>query len=108
MNNCRRLIRRERAQNIRILNGLTDLPANHQDSRILAYGRAPFPLIDQHDEAARTPIPGKVTAWLNSPAARNRWLDRFAWRVEPILAALLLVLCSLLLVLSVSTRLIVK
>ena len=108
MNNCRSLTRRERAQNIRILNGLTDLPANHQDSRILAYGRAPFPLIDQHDEAARTPIPGQVNAWGNSPAARSKRLDRLAGRVEPILVALLLVLCSLLLALSVSTRLIVK
>ena len=108
MNNCRRLTRRERAQNIRILNGLTDLPANHQDKRILAYGRAPFPLIDQHDEAARTPIPGRVNAWGNSPAAQSKRLDRLAGRVEPILVALLLVLCSLLLALSVSTRLIVK
>lgn len=108
MNNCRRLTRRERAQNIRILNRITDLPANHQDSRILAYGRAPFPLIDQRGEAPRVPIPGKVNAWNNSPAARSKRLDRLAGRVEPILVALLLVLCAMLLVLSVSVKVIAK
>ena len=103
MNNCRRLTRRDRIRHAAIMNGIKDAPGNHNDPHVLAYGRPPYPLREVHQ-----PIPGKVTAWLNSPAARNRWLDRFAWRVEPILAALLLVLCSLLLVLAVTTRVIAK
>jgi len=103
MNNTRRLTRRDRRRHAEILNGIKDAPGNHNDPHVLAYGRPPYPLREVHQ-----PIPGKVTAWLNSPAARNRWLDRFAWRVEPILAALLLVLCSLLLVLAVTTRVIAK
>ena len=103
MNNTRRLTRRDRRRHAEILNTIKDTPGNHNDPHVLAYGRPPYPQREVHQ-----PIPGKVTAWLNSPAARNRWLDRFAWRVEPILAALLLVLCSLLLVLAVATRVIAK
>lgn len=108
MNNCRRLTRRERAQNARILNNLIDLPINHQDSQIIAYGRPPFPLMDRRDEAPRAPIPGQVNAWCNSPATRRKWIDRFAWRAEPILAALLLVLCAMLLMLSITAKVIAK
>ena len=103
MNNTRRLTRRDRRRHAEILNTIKDAPGNRHDPHVLAYGRPPYPLREVHQ-----PIPGKVTAWVNSPAARNRWLDRFAWRVEPILAALLLVLCSLLLVLAVTTRVIAK
>ena len=92
MNNCRRLTRHE----ARIIRNIADVPANRYHPGY--YGR----------EVPHMTLPGKVTAWLNSPAARNRWLDRFAWRAEPILAALLLVLCSLLLVLAVTTRVIAK
>ena len=102
-----RLTRAERERNARILNGIVDIPANHQDSRILAYGRAPYPLREQPDIAP--PFPRmRVSAWCNSPAARSKWLDRLAGRVEPILVALLLVLCAMLLVLSVSVKVLAK
>lgn len=114
----RRLTRRDRARNAAILNGIVDVPLNHHDPAIVAYGMYPYPKRDPtHMRPANKPpittrhrmnLPGKVMAWCNSPATRSKRLDRLAGRAEPILVALLLVLCSLLLALSVSTRLIVK
>ena len=114
----RHLTRRDRVRNAAILNGIVDVPLNHHDPAIVAYGVYPYPQRDptcirpthkppitrQH----RLNLPGKIIAWNNSPVALNRWLDRFAGRAEPILVALLLVLCALLLVVSITAKIIAK
>jgi hypothetical protein len=85
MTSCRRLTRRDRARNAAILNGIVDLPANHHDAHILAYGRPSYRLRE-----VKNPIPGHVAAWCNSPAARETEMDRLLRRVEPGLLAVML------------------
>jgi len=86
MNNCRRLTRRDRRRHAAILNGIKDAPGNHNDAHILAYGRPPYP-----QRESRMPLPGKVTAWLNSPAANQTELDRLLAYVSPHLLVIMLV-----------------
>jgi len=88
MNNCRRLTRRDRRRHAAILNGIKDAPGNHNDAHILAYGRPPYPLRE-----SRSPLPGKVTAWLNSPAANQTELDRLLAYVSPHLLVAAIVVC---------------
>lgn len=89
MNNCRRLTRRDRRRHAEILNGIKDAPGNHNDPHVLAYGRPPYPLREVHQ-----PIPGKVTAWLNSPAANPTELDRLLAYVSPHLLVAAVVVCA--------------
>lgn len=114
----RRLTRRDRVRNAAILNDIVDVPPNHNPPDVLAYGAYPYPKRDPTymRPASKPPITtrhrmnltGKITAWCNSPAARSKWIDRFAGRAEPILVALLLVLCALLLMLSITAKVIAK
>lgn len=89
MNNCRRLTRRDRRRHAEILNTIKDAPGNHNDPHVLAYGRPPYPQREVHQ-----PIPGKVTAWLNSPAANPTELDRLLAYVSPHLLVAAIVVCA--------------
>ena len=89
MNNTRRLTCRDRRRHAEILNGIKDAPGNHNDPHVLAYGRPPYPQREVHQ-----PIPGKVTAWLNSPAANPTELDRLLAYVSPHLLVVAIVLCA--------------
>ncbi len=89
-----RKLRNERAESRRISRMIRDLPANHKDPSILAYGRPPFPLRDRRDEAP--PFPRlRVSAWCNSPAARGMDQARTVRRAVPALGLIVLGLCVL-------------
>ena len=75
MNNTRRLTRRE----ARIIRNIADVPANRYHPGY--YGRT----------TPRVPLPGKVTAWCNSPAANQTELDRLLAHVSPYLLVIMLV-----------------
>ena len=89
MNNTRRLTRRDRRRHAEILNTIKDAPGNHNDPHVLAYGRPPYPQREVHQ-----PIPGKVTAWLNSPAANQTELDRLLAYISPHLLVVSIALCA--------------
>ena len=89
MKPTRRLTRRDRRRHAEILNTIKDTPGNHNDPHVLAYGRPPYPLREVHQ-----PIPGKVTAWLNSPAANPTELDRLLAYVSPHLLVAAIVVCA--------------
>ncbi|HPS80247.1 MAG TPA: hypothetical protein PLP25_00125 [Candidatus Limiplasma sp.] len=101
MNNCRRMTRRERREIAAIMNGIKETSLTHNDPHILAYGRPPYPL--REPAARRQPVqrlPGKVTAWLNSPAANQTELDRIMNRISPILMVSMLVIGAVYLTLA--------
>ena len=75
MNNCRRLTRHE----ARIIRNIADVPANRYHPGY--YGR----------EVPHMTLPGKVTAWCDSPAANQTELDRLLAHVSPYLLGIMLV-----------------
>lgn len=77
MNNCRRITRRE----ARIIRSIADVPANRYHPGY--YGRT----------TPRVPLPGKVAAWCNSPAANQTELDRLLAHVSPYLLVAAIVVC---------------